>query len=416
MKKTSDVLVIGAGVYGTSVAYSFAKRGCSVTLIDASKPGKATAASAGGLWAIGESVGLGCGVIFHNADEVSSTEPEPVPRLFMHLLKASNKMFAELAPELLLQTGMDIEAEVGTGLLYLLYNGRQRRHAQSILDWLGRDQALAEEWDRQRVLAHDPHITDDVLGAVHFPGDNQVNPLFLNEALKRAAINLGARFAGDTHVTDLLMADGKITGVATTQGVFCSGLVINAAGAWAAKLANMIDQDIPLVPVRGQIIGTETLQDKLKSNISTVDCYILQKAHGEVLIGSTTEMVGFDTGVNYEMLTDLARGAIRAIPALERVNIKRTWSGLRPGTPDELPVLGQSPEIANFHYATGGFRTGIVSAPLCGELVVANALGEKPRMSINPFLPRRFNGLPKLKHVKTPRSAIQPDAAPPQSV
>ena len=146
--RASDVVVIGGGAIGSCVAWLLARRGASVTLLDASTPGRATSASAGGLWPLGESLGLGCGVIFHATKGSNGAPaqpgPEPLPRRFMEFLCASNDRFPRLAQELLATTGLDVESEVGTGLLYLLYDEEQQRHAQRILDWLGAERSRVE--------------------------------------------------------------------------------------------------------------------------------------------------------------------------------------------------------------------------------------------------------------------------------
>ncbi len=386
-----DVVVVGGGAVGASVAYALARRGATVTLLDASTPGRATSASAGGLWPLGESLGLGCGVIFHAARGGDGSGPEPLPRPFMEFLCASNERFAALAAELRSLTGVDIEATSGTGLLYLLYEEAQERHARGILEWLGGSTERAEAWTPEQVHQRDPLLTRDLRGAVHFPGDNQVNPMLLAEALKRGAVAKGATFVTEARVTGLRRNADRIAVVESTQGAFACDVVVNAAGAWAGGLARLAGTDVPVEPVRGQIVCTETLRPgTLRSNLSTRDCYLLQKTHGEVIVGSTTERTGFDPAVRYEDMRALAKGAVRAVPALAGVTVKRAWAGLRPGTPDELPILGPDPRVPNLVYATGGFRTGIVAAPLTGDVVAANVLGEAHAVSIEPFLPSRF--------------------------
>jgi hydrogen cyanide synthase HcnC len=393
---TADVVVIGGGAIGTAVAYALAVRGARVTLLDASTPGRATSASAGGLWPLGESLGLGCGVIFHAAHfapDAPTAGPEPLPRAFMEFLCASNDRFVALAEELRAATGVDIEAEASTGLLYLLYEEAQERHAQRILAWLGESgREHAEAWPAARVAERDPSVTRDLRGAVFFPGDNQVNPMLLAEALKRAAVMRGARFVAEARVRELRRdVGGRVVEVVSERGTFACGAVVNAAGAWGGAVARLAGSDIPVEPVRGQIVCTETLRPgTLRSNLSTRDCYILQKAHGEVIVGSTTERCAFDAGVRYDSVRALAAGAVRAVPALAGVTVKRTWAGLRPGTPDELPVLGPDPRVPNLFHATGGFRTGIVAAPLTGEVVAASVLGTPSPVPIGPFLASRF--------------------------
>ncbi|TWJ26546.1 NAD(P)/FAD-dependent oxidoreductase [Micromonospora sagamiensis] len=149
--------------------------------------------------------------------------------------------------------------------------------------------------------------------------------------------------------------------------------------------------DVPVHPVRGQIVCTETLPELLNACISTTDCYLAQKQHGEIIIGSTTEMVGFDTGTSETAIRNLSAGAVRAVPALARANVKRVWAGLRPGTSDELPILGPVEGLSGYLNACGHFRTGVLNAPLTGRILAELAIGEQPSHPIEPFLMDRFH-------------------------
>jgi hydrogen cyanide synthase HcnC len=390
MTTTADVVVVGGGVIGASVAYMLARKGSDVVLLDASLPGRATSASAGGLWPLGESLGLGCGVILA-ATMSSDRGPDVLPRAFMDFLGTSNDRFPELAADLRATTGIDIEAESGTGLLYLLYDDSHERHAAEILEHTRTAHRAAELWTAEQVREREPLVTSDLRGAVWFPDDNQVNPMLLAEGLKRAAVARGGRFVPEARVRALRRVGSRIEAVVSDAGTFTCGAVVNAAGAWAAELADLADAPIPVFPVRGQILCTERLRTgTLRSNLSTPDCYILQKAHGEVIVGSTTEETEFDVSVRDEDLRRLASGAIRAVPALRDSMLKRTWAGLRPGTPDELPILGPDGRVENLYHAAGGFRTGIVAAPLTGAVVAACVMGNQPSFPVAPFLRDRF--------------------------
>jgi hydrogen cyanide synthase HcnC len=116
--------------------------------------------------------------------------------------------------------------------------------------------------------------------------------------------------------------------------------------------------------------------------------------HGEVLIGSTTERAGFDVSVTQDAISSRCRGAIRAVPMLRNVGVKRVWAGLRPGTPDELPILGAVDGVTGIINATGGFRTGIVASPLAAESVAQAITGEELSVPIDSFLASRFNSAP----------------------
>lgn len=395
MSSTSDMVVIGGGVIGTAVAYYAARAGLRVTLVDQPKRGRATSASAGGLWPLGESVGLGCGVIFYKAMlasgqvEATAGGPPQLPRSFLDFAIASNDMFPQLHGELRELSGIDFELQK-TSLLFLMYDEGDETFARSLwsdcpcgksrIDWVSADELAAAE----------PAVSREVRGALRFNGDDQVNPYKLSDAFRESARALGATIVTHTEVTGLRVERGRVVAVRTRDGELPCGIAVNAAGAWAADIGRMAGIEIPVHPVRGQIVCTETFPKILDACISTSDCYLAQKGHGEIIIGSTTEHVGFDTGVTAEAVKTLSTGAIRAIPMLERATIKRVWSGLRPGSPDELPILGQIAGVEGYLNACGHFRTGILNAPLTGLVIAELATGEHPSHPIDPFLFSRF--------------------------
>lgn len=395
MTRTADVVVVGGGVIGCAVAYYLAKRGHEVTLVDQPKRGRATSASAGGLWPLGESVGLGCGVIFYKAmagmgplpDGVHS--PGQLPPSFLEFAMRSNAMFPELAQELRDSSGMDIEYE-RTSLIFLMYDEADIAFAKPLWERCpcGRD---LTEWLRPEELAKaEPAVTRKVHGALRFHGDDQVNPYRLADAFRASARNLGATVLTHTEVTGIRVKSGHVHAVETAATSIPCHLVVNAAGAWAPEVGRMAGIAIPVRPVRGQILGSETLPKVLGACLSTTDCYLAQKGHGEIIIGSTTEEVGFDVGVKPAAMKTLSAGAIRAMPFLKNVRLKRVWSGLRPGSPDELPILGPVESLGGYLNACGHFRTGILNAPLTGLLIAEMASCDQPSFPIDPFLLSRF--------------------------
>ncbi|MEM9596250.1 MAG: FAD-dependent oxidoreductase [Acidobacteriota bacterium] len=394
--KSSDVIVVGGGVIGCAVVWELTRRGVRTLLVDRALPGRATSASAGGLWPIGEAVGLGCGVIYHAAQHAGdasaeASDPEPLPAVFRDFLHESNALFPELAVELREQGGFDMEFERGAGLLFAIYNERERAFVERVDRSLPPEVSL-EILDPREVAEIEPQLTRDLIGGALLAGEYQVNPMAVAEAFKRAAIRGGATFRHGTRVRALRREGNRVVGVEIDGEVLTADTVVNAAGAWAGGLAETIGLDIPVVPVRGQIVLTETLPHTLNACLSTSQCYIAQKQHGEVLIGSTTEHVGFDVGVSEEATRSLSAGAIRAVPLLSKVRVKRVWAGLRPGTPDELPVLGPVEGLEGYVNATGGFRTGIVAAPLTAQVVVATILEPSSALAARaePFALRRF--------------------------
>jgi len=396
VSSVADTIVVGGGVMGCAIAYELARRSIPVLLLDDSLPGRATSASAGGLWPVGEAVGLGCGVIYYAAQSAASASangngggPEPLPAAFRDFLVASNARFPQLAAELLETSGVDIEYTCGRGLLFLIYEERQRMFVERLvrsLEKTERPQLL----DPAEVVRLERQVTPDLLGGALLPGEHQVNPMLLAEGYKRAALRHGATFRHHTRVTGLRRNGDRVLGVEVGDEFLAARMVVNAAGAWAGRLAATAGIDLPVIPVRGQIVLTETLPETLSVCITTSDCYLAQKHHGEMLIGSTTELAGFDVSVTPEAIRTLCRGAVRAVPLLRRVHVKRTWAGLRPGTPDELPILGPVDGLEGYMNSAGGFRTGIVASPLTAEVTAQLACGEQPSVDVDPFRANRF--------------------------
>jgi hydrogen cyanide synthase HcnC len=391
MSGAPDVIVVGGGVIGCAVAYELARRSAPVLLLDQTLPGRATSASAGGLWPVGEAVGLGCGVIYHaaQADNGKAHGPDPLPDAFRDFLVKSNAMFPGLAAALLELADIDIELAPGAGLLFVIESEAERAFVECVARSL--PPALrVEVLSPEAVARLEPALRRDVAGGALLPGEHQVNPMLLAEAFKRAAIRLGASFRADVRVTGLRRQGARVVGVEAGEEFLPCGAVVNAAGAWAGRLAATAGRELPVFPVRGQIVLTETLPPTLRCCLSTSACYLLQKSHGEVLIGSTTERSGFDVSVTPEAISSLCRGAAQAVPLLREVRVKRTWAGLRPGTPDELPVLGPVAGLDGYFNAAGGFRTGIVASPLTGRVVAQWVTGEALDYPCESFLMERF--------------------------
>ena len=391
MTTSAEVIVVGGGVIGSAVTFELARRSVDVLLIDKTLPGRATSASAGGLWPVGEAVGMGCGIIHHQSQSKSDTLNDEMllPTAFRDFLAQSNSYFPELAAELKEFGGIDIEYEPGAGLLFLYFNEEEKQFGQLIVDSLP-DESRPQILTASEAQEIEPQLTDQLLGAARLVDEHQVNPMWLAEGFKRAAINLGAKFRHETKAATLTRVGDKIVGVQTGEEKFSCDTVVNAAGAWAGTLAETAELRLPIFPVRGQIVLTQSLPHVLNACLSNSGCYILQKKHGEVLIGSTTENAGFDVSVTPEAITHLTNAAVRTLPCLREVGIKRVWSGLRPGTQDELPILGPMEDVSGYMNATGGFRTGVVASPLTGRVIAQKIVNQVLDFPIETFLASRF--------------------------
>lgn len=405
MKHTYDIVIVGGGVIGASIAYHLSRRkNLKIAVIDAKRPGNASRASAGGLWAIGESVGLGCGVIFFrmmsandstatqgSAVVVSSDKPHILPQPFFDLALQSNALYPGLHQELLARHGMDFKFE-RTGLKFVIYDAQDRQYAEHIA---GHIPHLADQvrWlDRTELREVEPAVSESAQGALEFLCDHQVNPFRLTDAYLEGARQNGVALFFDTDAIDVLHVGERVVGVRTAQrGDFYGQILINAGGAWAAQLSQQATGvAIPVKPIKGQILLTERLPKLLHGCLTTSDCYLAQKDNGEILIGSTTEDKGFDVTTTYPEINTLVQGAIRCIPQLKEVSLKRCWAGLRPGSPDELPILGPMLNVPGYLNACGHFRTGILTSAITGVLMDRWIHDEPLPLDITPFLADRF--------------------------
>ncbi|NOX91202.1 MAG: FAD-dependent oxidoreductase [Gammaproteobacteria bacterium] len=403
MNKSYDIIIAGGGVIGSAVAYFLSQDNeLSIALIDKKRVGNATRASAGGLWPIGESVGLGCGVIFFKTLSRTIAEagggnappilrPHTMPEFFFDFCLKSNAMFPGLAQEMKEKYGLDFFLEK-TGLKFIMYDDNDLIYARQIADSIPRFKHHLQWLDVNELREDEPHVSRESIGALQFLHDDQLNPFMLSECYREASRQNGVDLYLETTVLDVTGSGTRVTGVTLENQTLDCSLLINAGGSWASEISCMAyGEPLPIKPVKGQIVLSETMPKILNSCLSTSDCYMAQKDNGEILIGSTTEETGFDASVTINELRGLAEGAVKCVPLLKDVNIKRTWAGIRPGTPDEIPILGPVSGVDGYMNACGHFRTGILTSAITGEILSALVHGTNPPVDLAPFLLSRFS-------------------------
>lgn len=398
---TYDVVICGGGVIGASVAYFLSRqRDLKIALVDYKYPGNASRASAGGLWSMGESTGLGCGVILFKTlskqieesatGKIPEMKPHIMPEPFFDMAMMSNAMYPSLYKELLEKHNVDFKLEQ-TGLKFVMFDQYDRLYAEQIAAAVPNRQEHVRWVTQEELRAEEPQISPEAIGAMEFDCDHQINPYRLNEAYLEAARQNGVELYLNTKVTGVERTGNKVTAVKTEQGKLNCKLMVNAAGAWAETICKLATgYALPVFPVKGQVVITEKLPKLLNGCLTTSDCYIAQKDNGEILIGSTTEECGFDTSNNIKYIKELSMGALKSIPALKEMNIKRCWSGLRPGSPDELPIIGSVPGVKGYLNACGHFRTGMLTSAITGKILDELVRGQPTCIDIKPFSYERF--------------------------
>jgi glycine oxidase len=217
--------------------------------------------------------------------------------------------------------------------------------------------------------------------------DASVDPRALMDALLKSAKHRRIQLATGAEVIGLHHEDGRTAGVRTAKTHFISSVVINCAGAWAGEVP---PHRFPTRPVKGQMLSVIAPHRQLIQRIVRADdVYLVPRSDGRIVIGSTQEEAGFDKRVDADTVHRLHQLAANLVPDVGEGKILEFWAGLRPGTPDDLPILGATPTPGYF-VATGHFRNGILLAPVTAQVMAKVVRGASPEFDISPFSPMRF--------------------------
>jgi glycine oxidase len=366
--RVSDVIVIGAGVVGLSAARFLASRGQRVLVVERRRVGaEASSAAAGILSAQG------------HLDAES-------PLLPLALLARDHH--ARLAPTLREETGIDVERS-GRGLLDLALGEAEEGVLRSRHAWQ-RSRGLTVEWlGAEEVREAEPNLNPAVRAALFVPGDTCLDNVRLTRALAASAVNRGAAILSGRPVTGVVVEQGRVAGVHAGPDFLRAPVVVNAAGAWAGLIGND-PLPPPVEPVRGQMVAFDVAPASWRHVLYSSRGYLVPRSDGRVLAGSTVERAGFDKSVTASGLRAILDLALEIAPILADVRVAETWAGLRPGSPDELPIIGPG-ALTGLLHAGGLYRNGILLGPLVGEMVGGLVLGQAAPLDLARFSVTRFS-------------------------
>jgi glycine oxidase len=219
-----------------------------------------------------------------------------------------------------------------------------------------------------------------------FIAENSVDPRTLMSALIKAAKHRGVDVSSGSHVEDLLLTNGRVCGVITSKTSYSSTQVINCAGAWTSRIG---PQKFPMRPVKGQmlaVVGGPPLRHVLRGD----DAYLVPRSDGRIVIGSTLEEAGFDKQIDANTIERLFHAAVELLPALGKARQHEAWAGLRPATPDFLPILGET-STPGYFVASGHYRDGILLAPVTAQILCTVVLQEPCKHDLRAFSATRFH-------------------------
>ena len=370
MPETTDVVIVGGGVIGLSIAYALAREGIATTVLDRRELAREAS------WA-------GAGLIPPTSEiRIDSLHPN------VRLRSWSAELFASWSTALREETGID--------------NGYRRSGGVDVA-WTEAEELVlrttAGRWRAEGIvherlapgdfLQVEPALNSEIHLVYFLPDRAQVrNPWHLR-ALAAAASRRGARLHPWQPVDRLEIQGDRITAVRSGEGMFSCRWVIVAAGAWSGRILKDIGVQAPTPPLKGQIVLLRHDRLLLRRIVEHGKNYLVPREDGRVLIGATEEDAGFDTRPTAAAVRDLLSEALRLCPVLGEAEIEKSWAGLRPGSIDTKPYIGLAPGYRNLIVASGHKRAGLQLSPATAELVADLVIGRTPRLDLSPFRPDR---------------------------
>lgn len=356
-----DVIIIGGGLLGMLSARELAQAGQKVALFDRGQTGRESTWAGGGI--------------------LSPLYPWRFDDAVTALARWGQPRYAALAEQLREESGVDPEYE-SSGLLIL-----DSEEQDTALAWARRWQVDVQPVDAARIRQLEPQLGEIPEQGLWLPGVGQLRNPRLAQAVRGSLDALGVRIYEQHPVEELLIEAGHVHGVKSRGEIFPAHRVVIAGGAWSAGLLAPLGIELPVRPVRGQMILYRGKPGEVRRIVLSRDRYVIPRRDGRVLVGSTIEEVGFDKSTTDQALHELGDEARRLVPKLAGYPVEHHWAGLRPGSPHGIPYIYEVPGVAGLYLNTGHFRNGVVlgfaSARLLGDLL----LGREPIVDPGSYSP-----------------------------
>lgn len=360
----NDFLIVGGGVIGMMMARTLSDSGADVTIVDKNELCRESSWAGGGI--------------------VSPLYPWRYRSEITALASWSQGFYPKLAQELLEETGIDPEFRPG-GLLML-----RVADEEDALVWAEKHQRPLTRVNKDFIYQTEANIVPDKEQAIWMPEVGSIRNPRLGQALKRSLeLRDNVRILEGVEVKGIREMDGHAIGVETSNSVLSAGKVIVTSGAWSGQVLKGILPDLPVQPVRGQMLVYKAEPGLVNRVVMLDGRYVIPRNDGRILVGSTLEYVGFDKQTTEEAKADLMASAESILPALKDLEVEHHWCGLRPGSPDGVPFIGEVPGLKKLYINAGHFRNGLVLAPAATQLLCNQLLGEEPIIDPEPYLPAK---------------------------
>jgi glycine/D-amino acid oxidase-like deaminating enzyme len=361
----ADTIIVGGGLVGLSIAYGLVRQGADVLILDAGETGfHASRANFGLVW--------------------TQTKGLQV-RAYATLSRLSAELWPQFAADLQAETGIELGLQQGGGVKLFDDEREMASHAAMLRRQFDQDLPVPgayEIWDGDEARRRLPALGPKIVGAAFCRLDGAVDPLRLYRALQTGLVPKRARLVCNSPVHALRGNDREIEVVAGPE-LYRATKVVLAAGLENAKLGALVDLDVPVYPVRGQILVTQ----RMRRFLELPTHIIRQTPDDTVIIGDSKEDAGYDDRSDAGIMGDIAARAVRAFPCLAEASVVRSWAGLRIMTPDGAPIYARSTRLPGVHAAS--CHSGVTLAPVHAGPIADWVAGARSQ-NLAPFSPERF--------------------------
>ena len=368
MTQGSDIVVLGAGVAGCATAYYLARDGFKVTVIERESIGSCASGNALGL--------------------LNPLTGHGIPGPISPLTETAFKMHKELWPALEEESGVDFQARLMPQLEVCLTEDDVREQREEFNRWVKADGFSARWLEPDEVVRLEPRLTPECLGGIMLEDVGMLDSYRYTLALAQAAEHYGAMFI-TAEAVGLKATGNRVTGVVLGSGeIDCDALVV-ALGPWSGALSDWLGLDIPVEPLKGQILYIEGIDPPLEYYVHG-PCSFVHKADGMVWVAATEEHTGFDNSTTIEARHYLMERAVKLMPCLRELKLLNQTACLRPITADADPILGQPEGWDGVYLATGAEKKGILISPVMGRATADLIIKGETALPIEQFTLERF--------------------------
>ena len=368
------VLIIGGGIIGLSIAWRLIGIGKKVVIVDKKNLGKEASWAAAGMLS-------------------GRLDLKPCEKKLLPIFKKSNSAWPKFAEELENKSGKNIGYRK-EGTLMIACDINEEKKLKNNYNFLKKNNVNISWLSGNKIREMEPYVSNNVISGFFSPEDHHVNNRYTLDALitilKKNKQN--CIFKENTEVEKIILDKNQVIGVKTKNETIKTKEIIVCSGAWTNKIKNIENKEASIRPVKGQMVCL-----KIPNNISLLkhilwreNVYLVPRDNSDLIIGATEEEMGFDKSLTVGGIYNLLKIAREVLPAIEDLSVIESWSGLRPTTRDEAPIIGPSKKLKGLIYATGHHRNGILLAPLTSSVIKNYYLNGKIKNEFNNFKPGRF--------------------------